>query len=238
MYGQPGMNGMPQGMYGQPGMVPQQGGYPQGQMNNMQPYTAPVIDIEDKTVTVNGHTYQTKKDLGGLLVTFSNVPSDFAEFSQVYNDFLGKNEFSVVAMIPMLLEMYARDKEQGVKCLELACTPACKDEMIRVLDERFYGEAAQRYQPAAMLMGAKCDNAYEPKSPYIVRVDRTPKADETSDLIGGTFCNRFIIGEGWDAPQRSVIVFKGKDKSLFQLNNCNDAMAPCKPINGEWAGLA
>ena len=66
------------------------------------------------------------------------------------------------------------------------------------------------------LMGAKSSNAYAPKAPYIVRVDRTAKPDETSELYGGTFCNRFIIGEGWDMPQRSVIVFKGKDKTLLR----------------------
>jgi len=197
-------------------------------------------NVTDGTLTVNGHSYSVKKSGRSVYVTFTNIPSDFDEFSQVYHGLLGKNEYSAVAMIPMAIEMYARNEEEGNRCLELLCTFACKSEMSRRLKEKFGhpGDSyCQRYLPAALLQGANNKNAYTPTSPYTVCVENGGTADEESEMYNGTFYNRVILGDGWDMNKRAVQLFRQYDKDVYQISGCAATYMSCKPIRGSWPGL-
>ncbi|MBQ9230978.1 MAG: hypothetical protein IJ190_07320 [Prevotella sp.] len=44
-----------------------------------------------------------------MSVVFTNVPSDYEEFEAVYRKFLGKSAQGTAAMIPMVMEIYARN---------------------------------------------------------------------------------------------------------------------------------
>ena len=67
-------------------------------------------------------------------VTFTHVPADFAEFEAVYKQFLGKTPHGTAAMMPMAMELYGRDRELGLQCLELICYPSDGSRVASVLD--------------------------------------------------------------------------------------------------------
>lgn len=197
-------------------------------------------EVNTGSLTVNGHTYAVKKSGKSVLVSFTNVPSDAEEFAHIYNKLLGKSEYTVPALIPMAMEIYARNRQDGEKCIETFCNYAAKQEMKRTLMDKFgrqdssYG---QRYLPAALLQGANNRNAYAPDCPYTVCIEHTPKEDEESDMYNGTFYNLVIVADGWDSRERNVQVFKPFDKEMFLVNGCPATYMQCKPIRGTWGGL-
>ncbi len=197
-------------------------------------------EVSDNSITVNGHTYSVRRSGSSVLVSFSNIPSDVAEFTQVYQDLLGKSEYTVPALIPMALEIYARNAQEGEKCIEVFCNYAAKQEMKRTLKDKFgrpNDSYCQRYLPAALLQGASNLNAYTPSTPYTVCIEHTNKADEESDMYSGTFYNLMILADGWDTRERNVQVFKPFDKELYLINGCPATYMQCKPIRGTWPGL-
>ena len=179
-------------------------------------------------------------------VTFSNVPADYAEFETVYNMLLGKSPTGAAAMVPMAIEMYARDKGVGERCLKLLLNgQATVDEMVRVLktklDASQYGpendQYLQRYMAAALLRGASNANGYTPAEPYTVEMCSSPNKVKEAPLSGGTVYYLFILANGWDSFQRSVEVILPTGSEYYKVFNCPATYSQCKPIVGTWGGL-
>lgn len=176
------------------------------------------------------------------MVTFTNIPSDFAEFQAVYTSFLGKTPHGTAAMMPMAMEMYARDREVGRQCIELLCYPSNVNSVISIIKEKFgsnpndsYG---QRYLPAASLKGAIPENAYQPERPYTVEMKASVNQHQELKISGsGTVMYIYIIGGGWDTQQRSVEVVKQPGSELHKVFNCPSLYTGCKQIVGTWGGL-
>ena len=70
--------------------------------------------VDGTTLTYGDHTYTIVSDIDvntkeykkpTASVTFSNVPSGYAEFEAVYNGLLGKSVAGAAAMIPMAIEL-------------------------------------------------------------------------------------------------------------------------------------
>ena len=193
------------------------------------------------SITVNGHVYTVSKSGESVLVSFTNIPSDAKEFEQVYRDLLGKNEYTVPALIPMAMEIYARNQQEGEKCITAFCTFTAKAEMIRIIKDKFShldDPYCQRYLPAALLQGASNKNAYTPNTPYTVCIEHSVNKDQESEMYNGTYYFLQIIADGWDTHQRGVQVFRPFDKELFQVSSCPATYTQCKPIRGTWPGLA
>lgn len=196
--------------------------------------------VINASVTVNGHTYSVRKNDNSVLVSFSNIPTDSEEFKKVYQDLLGKSEYTVPALIPMALEIYARNPQEGEKCIATFCTFTAKAEMIRIIKDKFRNTDdpyCQRYLPAALLQGASNKNAYTPNTPYTVCIEHSVNKDQESDMYNGVFYFLQIIAEGWDTHQRGVQVFKAFDKELYQVSGCPATYTGCKPIRSTWPGL-
>ena len=145
-------------------------------------------------------------------------------------------------MMPMAMEMYARDREVGRQCIELLCYPSNVNSVISIIKEKFgsnpndsYG---QRYLPAASLKGATPENAYQPERPYTVEMEASVNQHQELKITGsGTVLYLYIMGGGWDTHQRSVEVIKQPGKDLYQVFNCPSLYTGCKQIVGTWAGL-
>ena len=169
-------------------------------------------------------------------VTFTNVPADYQEFEAVYTQYLGKSPHGAAGMMPMALEMYARDAEEGTRCLELLCGDNASS-VIRILQTKFTPSAyspdndpyIQRYLPAATLKGAKAENGYTPDKPYTVQMCTSANLPQEPWLF------LYILAEGWDTNQRQVTV-KQVD-GLYQVSNCPSLYTQCKNIRGSWPGL-
>ena len=74
----------------------------------------------DHTYTMNGNLTAEKYNSGATgVVTFTNVPSDYEEFEALYTQFLGKTPHGPAAMMPMAMEIYGRNREEGLRCLQL-----------------------------------------------------------------------------------------------------------------------
>ena len=136
---------------------------------------------EAQTWTYGDHTYtmkgnltadKYKKDAFGE-VTFTNIPTDYNEFEALYSEFLGRTPHGAAAMIPMAMEMYARDREMGKKCIELLSYPSNVNSIISRLKDKFGSDESygQRYLPAAVLEGATAANGYKPNRPYTVTME-------------------------------------------------------------------
>ena len=216
---------------------------------------APVMKLDGNTLTYGNHTYTVngvidfrskdhKKPTAS--VTFTNVPADFAEFEAVYNNILGKSSQGAAAMIPMAIELYARDTEVGKKCFELLCNgSATSNDIIRTLKTKLVTSKyanendsyLQRYMAAALLKGANSKNAYAPEEPYTVEMCSSPNGFKEAPLAGGTVYYLYIIANGWDSNQRAVDVLQMDGSEYYKVFNCSSTYVQCKNIVGTWSGL-
>ena len=205
---------------------------------------------EETTWTYGEHTYTMKGNLtadkykkdGFGEVTFTNVPSDYNEFETLYSEFLGRTPHGTAAMMVMAMEMYARDREVGKKCIELICYPSNVNSVIPRLKDKFGAQPGdsygQRYLPAAVLKGATPANGYRPNRPYTVEMDASVNKHQELKIVGsGTVMYIYIIGGGWDTQQRQVEIILEPGHEQYQVFNCPSLYTQCKQIHGEWGGL-
>ena len=205
--------------------------------------------IARKVKTTNGgwsaFNFDEYNSSASNYVTFTNIPSGFTEFKTVYEKFLGFYPEGCVAMIPMAMEIYGRDRATGEKCLKLLCTETCASQALRMLKEKIKyspnDNYAQRYLPAALLDGAHDKNAYKPNEPYHVNVIANPaQENQEAQLVGGTVMyNAVNTSGGWDSSKRFVQVLRyfSNESGPYKIFNFVDFYVQCKPIRGKWAGL-
>jgi len=180
-------------------------------------------------------------------VSFSNIPSGYTEFEAVYNGLLGKSIHGTAAMIPMAMEIYARNASTGEKCFNLLCnSKETVNGIIRVLKTKIVASQyspendlyIQRFLAAALLKGATPDNAYSPSTPYTVEMGPSVNKPQEISISGnGTDYFLYIFGKGWDTEQRQVEIFMEKGASLYKVFNCPSTYTQCKNIVGTWQGL-
>lgn len=213
---------------------------------------------DGKIMTYGQHTYSIIGDLSledynedaKGHVTFSNIPSGYTEFSTVYNELLSHYPQGVVAMVPMAMEIYARDRATGEKCLKLICTSTCYSEAIREISRKFNhskyspenDQYIQRFLPAALLQGAHNKNAYKPDEPYTVNLVAKPDTPhEDTELLGGTVMYMYLMSSGgWSTPQRDCQVFGkfGQEKNgPFKMFSFPAFYTQCQTCRGTWEGL-
>ena len=213
--------------------------------------------VDGQTLTYGSHQYTVSGEINPndgvkgtrnkptASVTFTNVPADYAEFEAVYNGLLGKSVQGAAAMIPMAIELYARQAETGERSLKLLCNSAATvSSIVRILKTKLvapeYGPEddsyLQRYMAAALLKGASSDNAYLPSEPYTVEM--CPSVNKPQAVTGGTDTFLYILAPGgWDTMQRSVEVFRATGSDLYKVYNCPSCYTQCKTIVGTWQGL-
>lgn len=214
------------------------------------PAVAGVAQKELKTWTYGDHTYtmvgnltakEYKRTAKGT-VTFTNIPSDYEEFESIYTNFLGKTPHGTAAMMTMAMEIYARDRAVGRKCIELINYPSNVNSVIPRLNDKFgatpgdsYG---QRYLPAAVLKGATPENGYQPQKPYTMEMKASVNKHQELQIVGsGRVVYLYVMGKGWDTEQRSVEIIRQPGNKLYQVFNCPALYTQCKQIRGTWNGL-
>ena len=173
-------------------------------------------------------------------VTFTNIPTDYNEFEALYSEFLGRTPHGAAAMIPMAMEMYARDREMGKKCIELLSYPSNVNSIISRLKDKFGSDESygQRYLPAAVLEGATAANGYKPNRPYTVTMEASVNKHQELQIVGeGTVMYIYIIGGGWDTTQRQVELILEPGHEQYQVFNCPSLYTGCRQIRGTWGGL-
>ena len=178
-------------------------------------------------------------------VTFTHVPSGYTEFKTIYEKFLGYYPEGCIAMLPMAMEIYGRNRATGEKCIQLLCTKTCANAALALLKEKIKSNTtdsyAQRYLPAALLDGANDRNAYKPNEPYRVNVHANPiQEHQEASLAGGTVMYNLVkTSGGWDTSNRlvSVIRLYDSESGPYKIFNFPDFYVQCKPIRGKWAGL-
>ena len=210
----------------------------------------PTVAVDGNTMTYGSHSYTVSGEFNNsykvptAFVTFTNFPADYTEFEAVYNGLLGKSIQGTAAMIPMAIEMYAKDAAEGEKCFDLLCNSSSTvSGIIRILKTKLVPSQhapvndpyIQRYMAAALLKGAKADNAYTPDYPYVVEMAASPNG--VHNVSGGTDTFIYIIADGWDTRQRSVEIFQADGSGMYKVFNCPSCYTQCKNIKGAWAGL-
>lgn len=180
------------------------------------------------------------------VVTFTNVPGSYEEFEALYTQFLGKTPHGTAAMMPMAMEIYGRDREVGLRCLQLINWPSNVNSVVSQLKQKYgtsqYAPANdayhQRYLPAAVLKGATPDNGYSPQEPYTVEMKASVNKHQDLHISGsGRVMYLYVMGDGWDTHQRGVEIVKQPDSELHQVFNCPSLYTQCKQIRGQWNGL-
>ena len=206
------------------------------------------------TWTYGGHKYTMKGNLTAEvynqqatgMVTFTHVPANYEEFEALYKQFLGKTPHGTAAMMPMAMEIYGRDREEGLRCIQLINWPSNVNSVVSQLKQK-YGTSAyapandgyhQRYLPAAVLKGATPENGYTPKQPYTVEMKASVNKHQELQISGsGRVMYIYMMGGGWDTHQRSVEIIKQPNSELHQVFNCPSLYTQCKQIRGQWPGL-
>ena len=141
---------------------------------------------------------------------------------------------------PMAMEMYARDREVGLKCIQLLCYPSNVSSVVSRLKDKFGSDESygQRYLPAAVLEGANAANGYRPNRPYTVNMEASVNKHQELQISGsGTVMYIYIIGEGWDTVQRQVEIILEPGSEQYQVFNCPSLYTGCRQIRGSWNGL-
>lgn len=223
--------------------------------SNLVNETKQEVKLNGNTLTYGDHVYvmngeidheSTVHNVPTAYVTFTHVPSGYTEFEAVYNNFLGKSEQGAAAMIPMALEIYARDKSTGKRCLGLLCSNAAAvNEITRTLDQKLVpskyapegDQYIQRYLPAALLKGAVNSNAYTPVEPYTVEMCSHVTPTQESTMSGGYVSSLYILAKGWDTEQRAVQILQPYNSEYYKVHGCPAAYSQCKVMQGEWQGL-
>ena len=212
--------------------------------------------VNGNSVTYGSHVYTIVSEIDPATkqfkeptasVTFTNVPSNYAEFEAVYNALLGKSIAGTAAMIPMAIEMYARDANVGERCFTLLCnSSATVSDITRILKTKLVPSQyapendsyIQRYMAAALLKGAVNTNAYTPDKPYTVEMTMSPNGVKEAELMGGVVTYTYILAHGWDSFQRGVEVFLPYDTEYYKVSGCSSCYTQCKNIRGgQWPGL-
>ena len=211
--------------------------------------------VSGNTITYGDHTYTIVSEIDPATkqykqptasVTFTNIPSGYAEFEAVYNGLLGKSIAGTAAMIPMAIELYARDAEVGTRCLDLLCNSSATVSNItgilrtKLVPSQYAPENdsyIQRYMAAALLKGAVNTNAYTPVEPYTVEMTMSPNGVKDAPLTGGEVTYIYILAQGWDTFQRGVDIFLPYDTDHYKVFNCSSCYVQCKNIRGTWPGL-
>lgn len=214
------------------------------------------VNVSGNTLTYGSHTYKvtgeidpygTEYKTATAWVEFSNIPSGYNEFKAVYEGLLGKTPQGAAAMIPMAIEIYARNATTGEKCFNLLCnSSATVNGIIRILKSKIVlskysdenDQYIQRYMAAALLKGAANTNAYAPDEPYTVEMTISPNHVQDAPLTGGEVTYLYILAPGgWDTFQRSAEIFLPYDGDLYKVFNCPACYTQCKTIRGTWGGL-
>lgn len=221
-------------------------------MVNETPYDA---IVSDNTVTYGSHSYTINADIdvstqefsrATASVSFTNIPSGYTEFSAVYKALLGKSLAGTAAMVPMAMEIYARNATTGKKCIDLLCTEGTAGDMVTELKRKIvpskYSEEndpyIQRFLPAALLKGATPGNGYSPATPYTVEMTMTSNGVKESAQAGGTVTYMCIVTSGgWSSAQRGVDIILPSNADLYKVYGCPGCYAQCQAISGTWSGL-
>ena len=216
--------------------------------------------VNGNTLTYGDHTYTVEgafdfdSPVTGQLVdptafvTFTNIPSGYTEFEAVYNNLLGKSIQGTAAMIPMAMEIYARNAELGERCFNLICNSSSTVAgIIRILKTKFnyspyspQGDPyVQRYLPAVTMKGAAWNNGYNPTEPYTLEMVRSANAPQDTQITAyGTVYYIYILAPGgWDTFQRSVEIWQPMGSDMYKVFNCPALYTQCKNIYGTWQGL-
>ena len=214
-----------------------------------------IMKSSSTSFTYGSHVYTVNGDIewSGTVfntptayVTFTNIPSDYNEFEAVYNNLLGKTQQGAAAMVPMAMEIYARNNATGERCLQLLCNSSSTvSAIVRTLKSKLVPSQyspendpyIQRYLPAALLNGAVNTNAYTPEEPYTVEMCRSANAPADAPLTGGTVYYLYILAHGWDTFQRAIDIFQPYGSEMYKVFNCPAAYTQCKNIQGTWQGL-
>lgn len=204
----------------------------------------------DHVYTVNGEIYfdSIDHDTPTAYVTFTNIPSGVTEFTAVYENLLGLSPQGAAAMVPMAIELYARDAAVGKDCLNVLCNNSSTVfNIVNVLSTKFNhmpydpnGTAyLQRYLPAAVLKDASYLNGYAPSEPYTVEMCSHPNGIQDAPQSGGTAYFTYIFGYGgWDIYRIPIHIFQTYGSDMYTVSNCSSAYLQCKNIqNGPWQGL-
>lgn len=145
-------------------------------------------------------------------VTFDRFPATVKEFEQV-RELIGTEPHGAVALQVMAYEMFRRDKEVGLRCIELnnVVNHAGKDSSpIRQLTSIFRDDnSARPYQMASFLKGATPENGYNPTKPYTVEVySDHGRGYEASSGYQSTIVRMYIVTSGRDDQKVPVSVVK------------------------------
>lgn len=210
--------------------------------------------VDGNTLTYGNHTYTIVNEIdvtttehlrGTASVSFTNIPSGYTEFSAVYENLLGNSIAGTAAMIPMAMEIYARDAATGEKCIKLLCTAGAAGEMITEVNRKIIPSGKspdndryiQRYIPAALLKDATPSNAYSPATPYTVMMTMTSNGVKPNNLEGGDVIYMSIVTSSWSTAQRGVDIFQATGSTRYKVFGCPGCYSTCPEIVGKWAGL-
>lgn len=201
--------------------------------------------IARKVNTTNGgwsaFDFDENNSIASNYVTFTNIPSGFTEFKTVYEKFLGFYPEGCIAMVPMAMEIYARDHATGEKCLRLLCRSNYATNALNQFKTTYGKNTDCRFLAAAALQGANAENAYTPDYPYRVNVRAWLDTEDSSVAEALIMHNQVETSGGWSNSGRHVDVHRLdiQTSGPYKIGAFSDLyLKPSTRLKGKtWQGL-
>ena len=144
--------------------------------------------------------------------TFDKLPSSVEEFKACpYLDL--KDAHNTFAMLVVAFEIFVKDQEAGVECINVLRGPVPLSSMdISFLKERF---SDKKYLPMVYFNGATPSNNYTPSTPLTV----VTKEDPAPQYAGGdNFKRVFVKQDGFDNPRYATFRSKGDEWFAYEYS--------------------
>jgi hypothetical protein len=150
----------------------------------------------------DNYVHWTNEDGIDYPVFFEDADSAYCStgYNALYTQFLGKTPHGTAAMMPMAMEIYGRDREEGLRCIKLICYPSNVNSVVSQLNQKFgtsqYAPANdgyhQRYLPAAVLKGATPENGYTPPAALHGGDEGQREQAPGTDVFGFGHCDVYL----------------------------------------------
>ena len=144
--------------------------------------------------------------------TFDRLPSTVEEFKACpYLDL--KDAHNTFAMLIVALEIFVKDKDAGIECLNVLRGPVPLSTYdISFLKDRF---SDKQYLPMVYFNGATPSNNYTPSSPLTI----VTKEDPAPQYAGGDNLKRvFVKQEGFDNDRYATFRAKGDEWFAYEYS--------------------
>ncbi len=153
----------------------------------------------DVKQAVKENEQNRKREQGTVRFQFSSLPNNLDELKALSEASMD-TPYKTAALSILSLCIYAKNKDEGIKCLNFVRGPHQKPLLpseIQFFDDRFRDSNGGKLIPISYFKGATPENEYTPSKPYTLELFTNSHSYEQD-----TYCTLHIYSGGADAERQ------------------------------------